>query len=323
MSEKTIALTHNDGDALASLMLIDRVHHPEKWFFTSYTNLNAVMQEIKEYVLRNQVQNVVIADVSFAGRRKMIIDLTRTLAKVSKSYKLIIFDHHTYSDTFWKGVTAEVHVDTSRSACRGILNQYSKTHNLFDLTQFVMDMDAFDIYNTSAERFEEALIFNEFIKVFCNKDSSKLQELSDILIKWNPKYGYTYLMGKFREDYKESFQAYKRDCLDKKVMIRSTKGKKITILMVPEYFNMFVYTEFKRGQDAVVCAANNCIRVRLRKGVFTNEQIKALKAELIPSNPEVGHPCAFPIQLASSKPDIVVETVARVCETINNIKIGE
>ena len=317
---KTIALTHNDGDALASLLLIDRVHSPDKWFFTSYTNLTEVLSEMRDYILRNQIKTVVIADVSFAGRRKLIIDLTRVLAKVSRDYKLIIFDHHTYPENFWNGVTAEVHVDTSRSACRGIYNQYSSSYNLFDLSQFVIDMNAFDVYNTDAERFEEALIFNEFIKVFCNKDSSRLQELAEILTNWNPKYGYTYLMGKFREDYKEAFQAYKRDCLDKKVMIRSSKGRKITIMMVPEYFNMFVYTEMKRGQDVVLSASNNCLRVRLRKGVFTEDQIKELKKALVPGNPEVGHPCAFPIILASSKPDVVVDTIAQVCERINAIK---
>ena len=316
-NDNYVALTHNDGDALASLCVVDRVLQPEKWFFTCYSDLGKVMADLSQYCLKNRVANVLIADVSFAGKRKYVVDLTRTLAKIRHDFKLLIFDHHTYPENFWKGIRADVHIDQSRSACRGLFNHYSSTNNLFDLSQFIIDMNAFDMFNIDQERFEEALIFNDFIRAYCNGDSSKIEDLGSMLASWTPKYGYQYIMGKYRQDYKNKFQAFKIDCLEKKVMVRSSKGKKITILMVPDYFNMFVYTELKRGQDAIVCATNNAIRVRLRKDLFSTEQIRALKTELVPGNPEIGHPCAFPILLASSKPDQVVEMIAMVCETIN------
>lgn len=312
-----IVLTHNDADALGCIAVANRVFAPAKYFFTNYADLKPRFDELTKYCTKHRISNVVIADVSFSGNRKLIIDLTRMLARISHDYHLVVFDHHEYPENFWKGVSGEIHIDQSKSACKAMFDMYGLEHNLFEMTKFILDINAWDIYDASYPDFEEVLIFNEFIKIFCNGNTSKLVDLLDILTGYSPTYGYQYFIRQFCADYKNAFVNYRRDCLDKHVMIRSNKGRKITVLMAPEYFNMFVYTELNRNQDVVLCASNEVINVRIRKGAFSDAAIKQIKAELMPSNPTIGHPCAFPIMLASSKPDTVVDLLAQICEVFN------
>lgn len=312
-----VALTHNDGDALGCICVLNKAIQPEKWFITCYTDLTAVVDELIKYCHIHQISKVVISDVSFSGNRKLLVKLIRELAKIRREYTLQIFDHHQYPENFWNGIKGDIHVNSGVSACKLLYNHFASTVNLYDMSQFIMDMNAFDVFDMTHSGFKEALIFGEFLKIFCNGNSQKIEDMADILAGYSPKYGYQYIMGKFRAEYENAFVSFKRDCLDKNVMIRSSKGRKITILMVPEYFNMFVYTEFKRGQDAVVCASNGCIRVRLNKSSFSVEDAKSIKKELLPANAYAGHTHAFPILLASTEPHKIVDMVSTVCENIN------
>ena len=314
-----VVLTHNDGDALGCISVLEETIKPKKYFYTNYADLEPQLQNLINYVKENKVKNVLIADVSLSGNRETLITLVRTLKKISPQYSLKIFDHHLYPENYWNGVQAEVHYNSDKSACRILFDYFSKQYNLYNLISIIDILNTFDTWDKENPKFLDALIFNEFFLGFRGHNYARIMDFF-YLLRANG-YQYTFVMGDFKRQLIEEYQVYREDAQNRGILQHSKTGTPITVITSWEYFNLFVYYEHKNGQDVVVGIKNGVFRVRVRGGSFTDPALEKIRKELCGTS-DIGHNLAFTYRIPNfTNSEDVVQEIKRLTKVFNTNRI--
>lgn len=305
-SNEWVVLTHNDGDALGCIAVLEETIKPKRYFYTNYADLDKQLQNIIDYVKLYKIYNVVIPDVSLANNRDKLIELIRELKKINSNYKLQIFDHHLYDENYWNGVQAEVHHDLNKCACKILFNYYSKKYNLFNLIPLIDILNTFDIWLKDDPKFLEALIFNEFFLNFKQNNNSRIVDFY-YLLKAN-NYQYNAIVGNYKQQVLADFEQYRKNALERGTMQKSKSGVPITIVTSWDYFNFVVYSEHKIMQDVVVGIQRNIFRVRVRKNAFSDKALGNIRKQLCGTD-NIGHNLAFSyrIEKFTESEDIINE----------------
>lgn len=301
-----VVLTHNDGDALGCVAILEETIKPKRYFYTNYADLDKQLQNVIDYVKLYKIYNVTIPDVSLSGNRDKLLELIRELKKINPNYKLQIFDHHLYPENYWNGVQAEIYHQYDKCACKILFNYYSKKYNLFDLIPLIDILNIFDIWDKENPKFIEALILNEF---FLNFRGTTVTRIVDFyyLLKSN-HFEYNFVMGNYKKELLSEFEKYKTDALSRGLMQRSKNGVPITIITSWDYFNFFVYSEHKNKQDVVVGIKYGVFRVRVRKDAFSEQALNNIRQELCGTT-DIGHSLAFSYKIKNftNSEDIIAE----------------
>lgn len=311
-----VVLTHNDGDALGCIAVLEETIKPKRYFYTNYSDLDNQLQNVIDYVKLYKIYQVVIPDVSLSGNRDKLLELIRTLKKINPNYKLQIFDHHLYPDNFWNGVQAEVYHQYDKCACKILFNYYSKKYNLFDLIPLIDILNIFDIWDKENSKFVEALIFNEF---FLNFRGTIVTRIVDFyyLLKAN-NFQYNFVMGDYKKQLLDNFNNYKNDALARGLMQRSKTGTPITIITSWDYFNFFVYSEHKNKQDVVVGIKHGIFRIRIRKDVFSENALNNIRKQLCGST-DIGHSLAFSYKVDNfTESETIIDEIKRLTKIFND-----
>lgn len=310
-----VTLTHNDGDALGCIAVLEETIKPKRYFYTNYADLDKQLQNIIDYVDLNKIYNVVIADVSLANNREKLVDLIRTLKKINPKYKLQIFDHHLYPDNYWNGIQAEVYHESDKCACKILFNYFSKKYNLFDLISLIDVLNVFDIWLKDDPKFLDALVFNEFFLNFKQNNNSRIVDFY-YLLKTN-HYEYNFVVGNYKKELLKTFEEFRKSVLDQGIMQRSKTGAPITILTTWEFFNFFVFYEHKALQDVVIGVRNGIFRVRIRKNVYSKNALNEIRKELCGVE-NIGHDLAFSYKIDKfTESEDIIEEIKRISKIFN------
>ena len=304
---KCVCLTHNDGDALGCMVIFEMTFKPERYFVTHYGDLVKQVQDIIAYADNHDIQRLCIADVSFAGRRDLLI-------KLSERFDIKFIDHHLYPEGFFEGIEGPKFTlfhDTNRAACRIL---YDMRRKLCPATA-ISAIDSFDTYDTQQSNFLLGLVFNSYVRMRCHNDASLMLDLAHEVIEANQDL--YKVLGFFNDRYVTSFNSFRNDAFAKGVYVKANKGCNISISLVEEYFSMFVYTELSRDADVVLGVTKHNILVRIKQGAFSTKDVLAAKRYLVPENPTIGHLLAWPVHLDSEAPDVIVNTLANIAKVFN------
>ena len=308
-----VCLTHNDLDAAGCVAVLERTLKPVKYFYTNYADLHDKLYQLEQYCRENNIPNVIIADVSLSQCRDSLISLQRTLKEISSTSDFRLFDHHLYDPNFFNGVTAEVNVDKSKCASK-ILFDYFNDGSLNDMRDFIKYVNIHDIYLKNEPDFETALTLNEaffgFTKNVPNKILEYVKEAQYL------HYNVDTLLGDLKFTLKNDFETLQSELKRAKKYFRSKKGVKITVVLSWDLFPFFTFYEMKAGQDVVIGVKYGIFKIRVKEGVFTEEQLTEIRKTLC-GDANYGHSLAFTYKANVPTKNDVIGELTKISETFN------
>lgn len=281
-----ILFTHNDMDAAGSEICIRKAGcNVDKAFYEDYATFPKTVEEIISYSVRNNISNIIIADLSFAEHQKQ-------LQRIVDHFKTVIhLDHHSYPEGFCITHRGNLHqvIDQSRCGCKICYDELKlKNPYLKALTDVI---DKFDRWVENNALFVPAFNLNSYF--------------------W--KIGYR----AFVEEFSEKFP----DKLNNEIKIINEEAKttletlrssgiimqsgKTTIQAGDTYFMQSVLDEFKRGQACYVCILNSSLRIRLSQKWFNTDEAVQLRERIV--GEVMGHPHAFSYPFKGAKETLFAE----------------
>lgn len=282
-----IVLTHNDLDALGSVLVLEKVFHPSKYFYTNYGD----MEEILELMLKEEPQELFISDVSFTSNPEILHKLIEHFKKVT------LCDHHMASADFFKQFNLDLIYSTD--VCATKLLQRKFHDQVKDLDPLLDTIDVYDIWRTEDPRFMASQDLNDYFWVRTN--AQKIENRDNILVLAREILDTHEL-----KDYEEITQVCRLRQQDFEEMIYKKglsslyelNGLNITILKTWAGFNRLMISEMQRGQDIVVALndLDKVVKVRInaksRSKGLTHGVLQNMRNYLT-GNPDIGHDLAF------------------------------
>lgn len=293
-----ILFTHNDLDAAgceicirAARAKIDRVFHED------YATFTQTVSEIIAFSTKNNIDNIIVADLSFAEHRDCLQRL------VSHFKTVIHIDHHSYPENFCVKHNGNLHqvIDPSRCACRICYDEFKlKNRYIRVLTDVI---DKFDRWVENDRLFKFAFDLNAYF--------------------W--KVGYQEFLYEFTTGFPKTLnneikairEETAKGLQELRAAGRIMKAGKTTIQVGDRYFMQSVIDEYERGQAGYICILNSSLRVRLSQRYFDTETASKLRCSI--TGNVTGHPHAFSYPFNGSKgsKDKLFEEINRVSGLIN------
>lgn len=282
-----IVLTHNDLDALGSVLVLEKVFKPSKYFYTNYGD----MEEILEMMLKEESQDLFISDVSFTSNPEILHKLIDHFKNVT------LCDHHMAAEDFFKQFDLNLIYDTKVCATKLLQQKYHD--QVKDLDPILDIIDVYDIWRTDDPRFMASQDLNDYFWVKTNaqkiENRNNILTLAKEIIETHQLNDYEEITETCRlrqQDFEEMI--YKKG-------LSSTyelNGLNITILKTWAGFNRLMISEMQRGQDIVVALndLDKVVKIRInaksRSKGLTHEVLQKMRLYLT-GNPDIGHDLAF------------------------------
>lgn len=304
--KELVVFTHSDLDAAGCVLNIEfkLPSIPKKYFYTNYGDIEKITQEVIQYIKENNIQSLLMADVSFATNKECLAEIMELGIDVT------LIDHHQYPEDFFSDFPSlKLIHDTSKSAtllCNEYLKNTGKNENLDKLTKII---DVYDIWQINDPKFNFAQDLNEYfwrysIPVFCKG----VQEAG-----WNLPHDFLPVVRHIRQEYTNGIKDY-----EERGLIQ--RGGKITLCFGHDWFNQILIREMNQGQDFVIgLSSYGIIKVRIsEKADYTNEQKRFLMKEL--TGKITGHENAFTYKMKSVSFDKLINESQRIAKIIQNLK---
>lgn len=292
-----IVLTHNDLDAVGCEICIRRVAKVDKVFYEDYITLKQTVQEIVEYSKINNIDSIIVADISFS-------ETPNLLQQLLNRFKTVIhIDHHSYPEGFKVSpkYTFKQIVDPKRCACKICYDVFKiNDKHLRDLTDVI---DSFDRFVIDSPLFKQGVEMNEYF--------------------W--KYGYQSFLREFKDSYPKNYESEIKiinEDVSKGLLEQEQKGLilrngKTSIKFGMDYFIESQLGEFDNGQKGFLCVTPSTIKIRLNQKSFTEDQANKLRLKLI--DIVIGHPYAFTAGTKKDQKELF-EELKRMSTIINDFK---
>lgn len=268
-----ILFTHNDLDALGCMLCIDTHTKMNKTFYTDYRNFDQCIKDIKEYQYQNNEQVLVIADVCFSEKQNEMLTLTSLFKRV------MLIDHHSYKKetiTLFMSIPNLIFkLDQTRSAtlqcydifnCKDINNVYLKA-----LTHLI---DVYDMWRDEHKDFNSSQNLNKYFwKMYYEKG---IEYIFNTVKANNYR-----LNDNARTIIKELLDIENKKIQEAKDKNRIQRHEYITFIFNSnDIFNPLMIKEMQEGQKVVVGIYNNVIKVRVKKGAFTDDMVETMRQNI-------------------------------------------
>lgn len=306
MNDELIVFSHNDADALGSMLNIEfkMPNIRKKYFHTNYANIKEKVDEIELYIKQNGNTHILIPDVSFSTAREQLIRLT-------KLGKCTLIDHHLYPDNFFDDLDLKVHHCTTKSAtllCNEYFGNTGKNERLDKLTQII---DVYDLWQVDSPYFKVAQDFNNYF--WLNSIDYLFNEIvnNDYKLPSN----YTETVKNFNINAENSIESYRKRNLI------CTSGD-ITLAFVDDYFNQILVKEMEKGINFVINATSfGIIKIRINKnGNFKKEFLDELRIALTGTK-DIGHNLAFTYKMQKQANfNNLMEEIKKVTDYITELR---
>lgn len=311
---KTVLFTHNDLDALGCVLNIKSALTLDKIFYTYYGDIEEQVSKIIDYFNTTKADNLIVADVSFAGFPKLL----RELFSVVPGKKIFI-DHHLYPDGFFdnlKNVFIKYNKDLSATLlCHSLFNRQNDNKKLLNLSKVI---DTYDLWRKTSPYFKVAQDINTYFLEYRNHISKlgtpSIEELADHLLQNNFKFpdDLPDVLLKTRQTETEIYQQYR----DHGILQRSKAGERITLIFGPDAFNHIMLAEMADGQDYVVGFCRGIVKVRIREEADCTPRFKNLMRFHLTGTRDIGHMNAFSYPL---KEKWTLENIVGEAEKISKL----
>jgi len=314
LKPEIVHLNHNDSDAIGcSLNLHYSMPDRKKVMFnTNYTDLLEKINDVILYIQKNNVDLLVISDISFADN---LSDLLHIQSEVQDKLgvKILYFDHHTYKPDFFKDITFFYIHDITKSATL-IMNEafHSKNENLNKLSKLIND---FDIWVEDSNTFNISIALNEYLwNGIKNKSiDAVIKEIIDN----------DYKLGKNFIDF------FKKHTIDSKNTLKNLKEKGLfindnflSIIFTDEYFNDALYESFHNDKCKVAIIVNSYGIFRIRFSTInclSDSEKEKIKLAIM-GTLEYGHLNAFSLKVQNSNFKKIMSKVQELTTIINTNK---
>ena len=309
MSEEIIVQTHNDLDAIGSMLNIEQ-NFPgvqKKFFFTNYSNIPEQVDQILAYAEVHGNKHIIIPDVSFSDNKE---SLTRLYAHFSAIGSITHIDHHLYPDGFWD-CYPNMTVVWDKSKCATLLcyeyfnNQHEALHRLSKV------IDVYDIWQVDHPAFDVAQDINEYFwaKGGVN-DGNLFQEIVDN--DYSIPNDFSTKIAEIKADYNNAINEY-----ETKGFIKRSSG--ITFAFVNEWFNQILLKEMAAGQAFVIgITTYGIVRVRINEKSDISEGSKHKLRDTL-TGAITGHLNAFTYKTEFKGFDEMVSEAERIANAIDDM----
>lgn len=314
LKKEIVHLTHNDLDALGCIINLNHAiqNTNTTTFHTNYQDLNEKVHDVIEYIHKHPVNLLVISDISFAQSKHELLHIQEVVQN-NLGVKILYFDHHTYADDFFDGITFKYYHDITKSATM-IMNEAFNSGNekLNQLSKLIND---FDIWVEDSKTFAVSLGINDW---FWNE--LKYRSIDDLA--WTITQNNYSLPDTFVNYYK-AYQA------KFKTKLSNLKSKQLfvddgftSLIFTDDYFNEALYETFNTNKNQIAFIVNSYGIIRIRFATIdclpqsTKEKIKfAIMGTL-----EHGHLNAFSIKVHDSNFDKLMAKVQELAAIVNTHK---
>jgi hypothetical protein len=320
-----VGITHNDLDALGTILCIQDKLSIKEWFSTNYADLPEVVSNVIDYCKKNNVHRIVIGDVSFSDNKNLLTDLYEYITQFDDGF-ILHCDHHSYpnSDTFWDRYP-KMKVSWTDQECATL--QLCKLFKITDesLIKLCKIIDAYDRGQRHSEFYPAALMLNDYFWDFtkANSDGTKESQYNRIVILANMLKESQYkLPGNFKEvctRIKEKAENDYNTFVQHHILNRYNADVKTTIILSQESFIHIQNKEFNAGQDLVVGIANGLFQCRVNSDSgFSLTFLRELRYKLC-NDPDYCHPNAFTYIIKDASSDGILKEVQKILTVINSI----
>lgn len=320
-----VGITHNDLDALGTVLCIQDKLSIKKWFNTNYYDLNEVIPEVINYCTVNNIHRILIGDVSFSDNKAHLTELYNYVSQFEDGY-ILHCDHHSYpnSDTFWNDYP-KMKVAWTDQACATL-----QLCNLFriqnpSLQTLCRIIDAFDRGQRHSELYPVSLMLNDYFWDFtkAKSDGSKGSQYDRIVLLANTlKESQYHLPSDFKEvtaglkaKAEKDYETFKQ----RSILNRYNADVKTTIVLSTESFVYIQNKEFNEGQDLVVGISNGRFQCRVNSDSgFSLEFLRELRYKLC-NDPDYCHPNAFTYNINDAHQEGILKEVQKILTVVNSI----
>lgn len=295
MNSEIILITHNDLDAVASTVcVLEAIKTPVKIFTTNYKNIKDVAHAVQEYAERNQIQTLLITDVSFSDNKDTLLELSKICPK------FFWIDHHSYPDGFFDDLDFRYIYDVNKSA--GLLTyeffklnqRKDESQRMKNLHDFIVRADAFDLWEPTSEYFKDGFRYNNFFSM--NYD---VVNFVNVLIQNDYQMPPSY--NAWTEDYHNKCVKHIKKLEDNNLIYRQNN---ISIVFTDDYINELILKEHTKNLVVMIVNSYGLIRFRMSKLLpFDRELRKNIKDRITP----VGHLNAYTIKINKGYDSIMGE----------------
>lgn len=302
---KLIVLTHNDLDALGTVICIESKLKVEKYFYTNYGDLESQTFDLLEYAKLNGVNTLLITDVSFAFK-------TEILKKICENFeKVILIDHHMIDENEINFKNLKFIHDTMLSASK-ICYNYLRINDL-KIEKLINTIDTYDLWKSKSPLFNAAFIVNEYF-FSIKKTNDDILTLAHSILN-----GENWLdnINDFKDKFLKKTDDELKDLEDKNLIFRNKKLR-LTVVFSFNSFNSLLLKEMAEGQEYVIAIYHGIVKFRINADAnLTNEFKLSLKRNLA-GKEEYGHLNAFTYLNNNIKTnDDVINEVQKICKLID------
>lgn len=303
MSNELIIFTHNDLDALGSMLNIEYKwpNVRKKYFHTNYANIDEIVDDILQYQARNNNTKIIIPDVSFSDNKHALSKLYNKFEHVTH------IDHHMYPDGFWDDFpNMTVQWDKTKCAakiCNEYLGNAGKNANLDKLTFLI---DIYDIWQDKSEFFDFAQDLNEYF--WANDTVNLLDKIVDNDYKLPSNF--MECVNSIRDQYNSAIES-----LEQRNLIH--RFGEITVAFVDEWFNQILIRDLRKGQNFVIGVNSfGIVKVRINKDCpYSEDQLNEIRVDLT-GNAKYGHLHAFTYKIPNVSFEHIVDEIKKVTSVI-------
>jgi len=292
MSAELVVFTHNDLDALGSMLNIEyRTKDIQKeYYYTNYSNIPEIVNSIIVAIKQETapiVKHMIIVDVSFADNKEQLIKLYTECVK--QNVKITYIDHHLYPTDFFDSFPCmNITHDKSKSATL-LTHEFLKNQEHVNLAKLTRLIDVYDIWQMNEPEFNFTQDLNAYFWSKTKTENLSIEDLMNLIIdsNWKLPPDFTTLTVQLKNQQTREINDYKMRNLIK-------KSGEITLCFIPDNFNPVMIEEMNKGQNFVI-GINQYGIVRFRinqKAPYTDEQKNKIRKELTGTE-TTGHMDAF------------------------------
>ena len=320
-----VGITHNDLDALGTVLCIQDKLNIKKWFNTNYYDLNEIIPNVILYCKANNIHRILIGDVSFSDNKAHLTELYNYVSQFEDGY-ILHCDHHSYpnSDTFWQDYP-KMKVSWTTQECATLqLCKMFKIQNP-SLIKLCKIIDAYDRGQRHSNLYPASLMLNDYFWDFtkAQSDGSKESQYERIVLLANILKESQY---KLPSDFKEVTTRIKEKAendyqtfIQHSILNRYNADVKSTIVLSTESFVYIQNKEFDAGQDLFVGISNGRFQCRVNSDSgFSLEFLRELRYKLC-NDPDCCHPNAFTYNIGDASQEGILKEVQKILTVVNTI----
>ena len=304
---KLVVLTHNDLDALGSVICIERRLKVEKYFYTNYGDLQQQSNNVISFAKEKNIDTLLISDVSFS------INTSVNVLKIlcSNFKKVILIDHHMINKSeidFKNLIFIHSELQSASKLCYNYLKiDDERISKLIDI------IDTYDLWKTKSPLFKSSFIVNEYFFSIKKENDDILKIAKSILNGQN----WLCNIKTFKHEF-ENRTENEIHSLNEKNLIFRNKKLKITIVFSFNSFNSLLLKEMDGGQDYVVGIHHGVVKFRINSDAKITDEFKLSLKKNLAGEEQYGHLNAFTYLNKNLKTNIdIINEVNKICKLID------